>query len=153
MVPNAKQGLLIARTLKISFIVSGLLFLYIVFKTPRTATAPPQSAIEIIISAIALTNVALGFILPGFIARSALRRQTSMLPSTTPIQSWISGYVLSLTFFESCMLFGVVLHFIGSRLFVVECLFAAGLLAIVFWGPGSPPIERGETTTKVFPGA
>jgi hypothetical protein len=149
MVPNAKQALQTVRVLKATFIVSGLLFLYIVFKIPPKVTAPPKPALELIISLIALTNVALGFILPGFIARPS---QSVTRSSTPPIQRWISGYVLSLAFFESCMLFGVVLHFVGSRVLVVECLFAAGLLAIVFWGPGEPPTDEAASPAQLYPG-
>jgi len=152
MAPNAKQASVVARTLKISFIVSGLLFLYMVFKIPSKATAPPKPAVELVVAIIALTNVTLGFILPGFVARSALRNQLNPRLST-PIQRWISGYVLSLAFFESCMLFGFVLHFIGWRILIVECLFAAGLIAILFWGPGTPPIDGAGSPTQIFPGS
>jgi hypothetical protein len=121
-----------------------LLFLYIVFKGPPKVTAPPQPAVELVISGIAFTNVALGFVLPGFIARAALRSQSNNQPST-PIQRWLSGCVLSVALFESCNLFGLVLHFIGARVLIVESLFAAGLLAVLIRSPGAPPAEEGAS--------
>lgn len=150
---RAEQALGIARILRIFFIVSSLLFLYIVFTMPSKATMPPQPALELIISAFALTNVVLGFILPGFLAKAARRAQSNAGPRTPPIQRWMSGCILSLAFFESCNLFGVVLHFVGARALVVESLFAAGLLAMLFWSPGAPPIDEGVSPTQMFPGA
>jgi hypothetical protein len=112
-----------------------------------------QPAFELIISAFALTNVVLGFILPGFIARAALRNQSSTRPPTTPMQGWFSGCCISLTFFQSCNLFGLLLHFLGARVLVVGSLFAAGLLAMLFWSPGEPPADEGVSPTPMFPGA
>jgi len=151
MEPKATQALTVVRTLKISFIVAGLMFLYLVFKLPSNGRTQPQPAFELVIAAIALTNVVLGFVLPGFIARAAGRDQPTARPST-PIQRWMSSYVLSLALFQSCNLFGVVLHFVGARVLVVESLFAAGLLAMLFWNPGAPPTGEGVSDAQVFPG-
>jgi hypothetical protein len=149
---KARQALVMARILKIAFIVSGLMFLYIVFKIPPNETEPLQPAVELIISAVALTNIVLGFVLPRYVARAARSRQSSVGPSTTPIQRWMTGYVLSLALFESCSLFGLVLHFIGARILVVELLFAASLLAILLRSPGVPLTDEGEKPAQVYPG-
>ena len=98
MNPRAEQALRMVRILKISFIVASLLFLYVVFKIPPKVTSPPQPAFELILSAVALTNVVLGFILPGFLARAARSGQSNAPPSATPIQRWMSGCILSLAF-------------------------------------------------------
>jgi hypothetical protein len=47
--------------------------------------------------------------------------------------------VLSLAFFEACILFGLVLHFLHGSARLVELLFAAGILAELIWDPGEPP--------------
>jgi hypothetical protein len=151
MNPKGKQALQIVGILKISFIVVGLLFLCLIFKIPPSGSAPPQPAFELIISAIALTNIGLGFILPGFIASVARRGESSARPSTTPIQRWMSGYVISLALFQSCNIFGLVLHFIGARALVVESLFAAGLLAMLVWSPGTPPTDEEVSPMQMFP--
>jgi len=78
---KASQVLGTVRILKLSFIGAGLLFLYVVFKVPANGTTHPQPAFEVIIGAIALTNIVLGFILPRFIARAG-RSQSSARPST-----------------------------------------------------------------------
>ncbi len=66
---KASQALRVVKTLKISFIVAGLLFLYVVFTILPKGTTHPNPEFELVISAIALINVLLGFKLPGFIAR------------------------------------------------------------------------------------
>lgn len=63
----------------------------------------------------------------------------------------MTGYVLGLALFESCSLFGLVLHFLGSRILVVEMLFAASLLAILFWSPSVPPTDEGVSPAATFP--
>jgi hypothetical protein len=147
---KASQALTVVRTLKVSFIVAGLLFLYVVFKLPPNVTTHPQPAFELVISAIALTNVVLGFVLPGLKARASRRSRTTA-PPTTPIQRWMAGYLFSLALFQSCNLFGVVLHFVGARILVVESLFAAGLLAMLFRNPGAPPTGEGVSDAQAFP--
>jgi hypothetical protein len=69
------------------------------------------------------------------------------------MQRWFTGYILSLAFFESCSLFGVVLHFMGARILVVEVLFAASLLAILVRSPGVPPSDEGVPLSQTLPGA
>jgi hypothetical protein len=147
MDPKTKQAKRIAQILKMFFVLSALMFLYIAFKFPPHRSEPPL-AFELVISAIALINIALGFILPGFTVRSALRGQSDMRPSTL-MQRWFSGYVLSLAMFESCILFGLVLHFMGSRALVVEVLAAAGLLAMLIRSPGTPPTDEDLSSSQI----
>ncbi len=151
MDPKTIQAIKMVKVLKISFIVAGLLFLYVVFTIPSKATRQPQPTFELVIAAVGVTNVILGFVLPGFIARAAARSQSSTRPST-PLQSWMSGCVLSLALFQACNLFAVVLHFVGAPAVFVESLFAAGLLAMLFWSPGAPPSEEDTLYPQVFTG-
>jgi heme/copper-type cytochrome/quinol oxidase subunit 1 len=149
MVPNAKQALQIVRIFKISLIVAALLCLYVAFKTPPKRNAPPDPETELIIVVIALTNVAGGLILPGLIERNARRNQPNTPATRTPIQRWMSGYVLSMALFLSCVLFGFVLHTLGARVLVTNALFAAGLIAMLFWGPGTPPIDGDTSSSQI----
>jgi hypothetical protein len=47
--------------------------------------------------------------------------------------------ILRVAFFEACVLFGLVLHYLHGRDWPVEFLFGAGIAAMLFWGPGEPP--------------
>jgi hypothetical protein len=149
MDPKTKQAKKIAQILKMFFILAGLMFVYIAFKFPPQRITSTQPAFELIISAVALIDVALGFILPGVLVRSALRAESGTRQSSTPIQRWFSGYVLSLAMFESCILFGLVLHFMGSRVLIVEVLAAAGLLAMLIRSPGSPPADYDVSNSQI----
>jgi hypothetical protein len=139
MDPKTAQAKKIAQILKMFFILSGLIFLYIALKFPPQRAVPPQSGFELIILVAAAMNLLLGFILPKI--KSSLRNPTFKRQSTTPIQRWFSDYVLSLAMFESCILFGLLLHFMGSRVLIVDALSAAGLLAMLLKSPGAPPIN------------
>lgn len=148
--PTAAQAVRVVKVLKISFVVSGLLFILIAFRIPARPTTPPDPLVEVIVSLVALTNIALGFFLPGLVSRAAGRRLTNTQAST-PLQRWVSGCILSLAMFMSCCLFAVVLHFIGARVRIVEILFAFGMLSIVFWKPGTPPTEDGARRPESWP--
>lgn len=40
---------------------------------------------------------------------------------------------------ESCALFALVLHLLGSSTMLVGLLFACAILTLIFWSTGSPP--------------
>src|SRR5580698_2908753 len=151
MDPKPGDALRIVRILKISFIVAGLLFFYLAFKIPSKVTVPPKPAVGLVISAFALSIIVLGFVLPGFKMRAVRRGNPNVRSTATPIQSWMSGCILSLAFFQSATLFAFVLHFTNAEAIVVDSLFAAGLLAMLFWSPGTPPTDHGASPTQEFP--
>ena len=70
------------RILKLSFLVSGVLFLYVVFTIPAKSPGPVNPAIELVLTILAITNVVLGFTLPQFLARVAMRSPQSTLQPT-----------------------------------------------------------------------
>jgi hypothetical protein len=153
MTPSAKDASRLVRVFRLCFIAASLMFVFVAFKVPSKASAPPQPAFVVIISAVALTSLVLGFVLPGFLARAARGGQAGAPPSVSPIQRWFSGCVLSLAFFESCYLFALVLHFVGAPVLIVESLFAAGILATVLWSPGAPPADDAVLSVQTSPGA
>jgi len=150
--PTAPQAVRLVRILRISLIVSVLLSFWIVLKVPATPGTLPKPLVEVVIPLLALTNVVLGFFVPGFLLRGAEDRLTGMR-SATAVQRWVSDCVLSLALLESCCLFGVVLHFIGARARIVGILFAVGLLAMAFWSPGTPPGEDGVARPQNWTGS
>jgi hypothetical protein len=151
MDPKTQQAKKIAQILKMFFVLAGLMFSYIAFKFPPQRAVPPQSGFELIILVAAAMNVLLGFILPKI--KASLRNPTFNRESSTPIQRWFSDYVLSLAMFESCILFGLILHFMGSRVLIVDTLSAVGLLAMLIRSPGTPSSDQGTSPTQMFPGS
>ena len=121
------------RVLKFAFIASVVMFFYIVVTLPAAPKQPLDPKVGLLITILALTNIAFGFGARRLVDRPA------RAAASTPLKRWMTAGVLSLAFFESCPLFGLALHFLGATLRHVEILFAAGLLSMLFWSPGSPP--------------
>jgi hypothetical protein len=134
---QTQQAVRIARVLKLSFIIAGAMFIFLAVRIPAKASAQPTSAVELIISIVALAAVGAGFFVPKLIA---LPSEPSLLASTmsAPVKQWFARCVLSLALFNTCNLFALVLHFLGARVQVVELDFALGMLSLVFWNPGTP---------------
>jgi len=134
---------LVMRVMKIVFIVSGVLFFFVALKLPNNASQPPTPKIQLLLTVLALSNVVF-----GFNARRIIRgaKGTSEdVPTSIQLKRWMSAGVVSLAFFESCILFGFVLHFLGAPFWRVELLFGVGLIAMLFWSPGTPPGTEGNS--------
>jgi F0F1-type ATP synthase membrane subunit c/vacuolar-type H+-ATPase subunit K len=109
-------------------------------RTQQPVTSALQSAIII----VAFACIAVGFLVPRFVFRAAesAYQSNSALP---PLKRWMTKGILSLAFFEACILFGLVLQVLGAPLSRVELLFGAGIASMLFWSPGKPPgSENGE---------
>src|SRR6185312_3185900 len=107
----AKMAYLI-RTMRIAFFISGILFIYVMFRLPSQAQASPAHTVEWAITIMSLVCVAMGFVAPRFLA-GAIRTQGS--PGSNPFQKQFTMTILSLAFFEAAVLFGFVLHFLGAH--------------------------------------
>ena len=111
------------------FIYLGLLF-YLQF---------PEKSVPIIFPA------ALGTIAVSTISVAQTLRQKLLFPPATALVSdpenaallrrWKVGNLVSFTFAESVMLFGVVLKFLGERWSIVSIFFGVGLLLLLLWAP------------------
>lgn len=129
------------RIMKYSFIVSCLLFIVVTIEVPSKAVHPPARIIELIIILVALVNLALGFAARPFFGRLA-QANAGQPNNAKPLGQWISGNVVSLAMIQSCALFAVVLHILGSPAKLVGVLFGCALLALFVWNPGTPPTEE-----------
>jgi hypothetical protein len=138
MESNVAAAVRTARILKIAFLVSGILFIYVVYTVPVQAQGPTSPAFEMAIAVVALASVVAGFILPGILRRAA-ERVSQNKPGSTPLSRWMAGNIVGLACFESCSMFAVMLHFAGGHVRTIELLFAVGLIALLFWSPGNPP--------------
>ncbi len=135
---TAASAVSIMRALKASFVVSGFLLIFLVYKLPSQNASAAETTVEFAISAIALVDVALGFFLPGYLMRQAERAPRRNVQAT-PVQRWMTCTVIGLAFFQSCNLFAFTLHMLGARTTVVGILFAVGLASMILWDFGKPP--------------
>lgn len=137
---TAESAVSLMRTMKVCFIVSCFLFVLAAYRVPSQGASAADTTVEFAISAVALMNVALGFLLPRFLMRQAVRAPRSN-PHLTLVQRWMSFTVIGLAFFESCSLFAFSLHMLGARAAVVGVLFAVGICSMIVWDFGRPPAD------------
>ena len=129
----------VMRTMKLTFIVSGFLIIYVMLKIPAAHLPHPENpALEFAIAAVALINLLLGLLARRFFARLATNSSRSGAKST-PLSRWFSANVLSFALIESCLLFGFVLNRFGGSVRLVELLCGSAMIAFLFWSPGRPP--------------
>lgn len=55
--------------------------------------------------------------------------------------------ICSLACINLCLFFGFVLYILRARIALVELLFGAAMISLVFWSPGTPP--RADDTPNV----
>jgi hypothetical protein len=124
--------------MKLAFLVSALLFAYVAIKVPTQPQPSPSPAVEWTITTFAIIDDLIGLNGRRFYLWIAKRASENSL-AATPLGRWMTANVMSLAFMESCILFGMVLHFIGANLRLVQLLFVVGILSLLFWSPGTPP--------------
>jgi hypothetical protein len=124
--------------IKIAFVVSGLMFVYIVITIPAQLRRPVDLPVQVTLSIVALVVVALGFYAPRFFGRVPTRT-TPDRPGATAVSRWTTTSLISLSFFEWSSLSGVALHFLGGRVQLVALLLAVGIISTLIWRPGAPP--------------
>ena len=126
------------RVVRIAFIVSGGLFIYVMVRIPSQAEASPAPTLEWTIIIMSLVCIAVGFLAPRFLA-GTMRTQG-------PPQKQFTMTILSLAFFEAAILFGLVLHFLGADVLFVRVAVAAGMISQLVWSPPSLPNPEDEDT-------
>ncbi len=141
--PNPANFMMLV--MKLAFIVSGLLIIFVVARVPSQAPQQPVSpAFEWAVTALAIIEDVIGLNGRRLYLWIAKRVPENALAST-PVGRWMTANIFSLAFIESCILFGLVLHFMGANVRFVQLLFAVGILSLLFWSPGKPP-ATGEAT-------
>ena len=129
--------------MRIMFAVSGMMFAFLAFRILHPPNHPVSPTMQIPIAFVALFDVFLGFVAPGFLAKAGAN---SPAQRANPVSAWFSRCIISLAFFESCSLFAFVLRQFGGNTSVVALLFTVGIASTIFWNPGQPPSE-GDTTS------
>lgn len=127
--------------IRLCIVVYGIFLIYLVFKLPVHPETLPTPTFELFVTSIALFDVVV-----GFYSRRVLRwiasRSPQRTPPPSPVRQWFAANILSLAFFISCMLFGLVLHFVGARPKLTYLLLGVGLASLIVWRPGIPSIEN-----------
>jgi hypothetical protein len=123
--------------MQIAFIVSVLLFLY-VLHTLDPATQNVSASIQWVLVFCAIASAEAGF----FVQRRFQRPRAPSLPATknsTPLSRWFSGHVIRFATAESVALYGFVLRMLGSTSILVYLLFGSSLILLLMWRPGAVP--------------
>lgn len=142
-----KQVQSAARTMRIAkwaIVASGFLFAFVAIRVPVPTHVPIGLGVEIAITFAGLGCVLGGFLLPRFVFRAAEHAPQGN-STEARLKRWRTKGILSLSYFEACVLFGLVLHFLEARTWLVGLLFGAGIASELIWNPGKPPgAEAGE---------
>lgn len=136
----------VMRVIKYSFVVAAFFFVYVAFKVLAPPPRPVSQTLQMAIAFVGITSVIAGFFVPRLLLRAA-EGAAQNVPAQTRLQRWFTSCIVSLAFFEACVLFGVVLHQLGGRASLVGLLFGVGIAAELFLTPGEP---RGTDDGRSF---
>ncbi len=140
MPPSTVQVAKTMKVMRLSFLGAACMFVYAAFTIPSRNTARPTSSMVLGISVIALACVALGFLAPALLVPPTRRGANNVQPNAAG--QWFTRGILSLAFFNACSLFAFALHFLGANQQIVLTLFGMGILSILLWRPGAPPVDE-----------
>jgi len=129
--------------MRIAFFVSGILFIYVMYRIPSQAAPSLTPTVQWAITLMSLVCVALGFLAPRFMARLMPTQDAS---GPNPFQKQFSATVLGLAFFEASVLFGFVLHFLGADVLFIRIAVSAGIVSQLVWSPPRLPAAENEDT-------
>ena len=138
MGPAQNSPAFVMGVMKLAFLLSFAMFIIVVVRTPAPTLQSPNPTLEWSISTIAIISAIVGYFGRGLLGRMMGSASTNRTTSN-PLGLWMTGNVFSLACIEACVLFGVVLHFVGARVRFVELLFSVGIIVLLIWSPGTPP--------------
>ena len=140
---QVKSHALTMRVMKYAVVGSALLLAFVAIKVSVQPGPPVSHQFQLIIAFLGLMSLAAGFLVPPLVAQTA-QRTVQRGSAEAQLQLWTMKGVLSLAFFEACILFGLMLHFLHGSVRLVGFLFAAGMVAELIWNPGEPPGTRSD---------
>lgn len=135
---GSKDLAVLLRTMKYFFVGSCLMFIVVMVRVPSNAKHPPSHAFELIICSIALANLTMAFVVRKYLVARVVETQADISQNVATEKLWITPNLFSLAMIESCALFALVLHLLGSSPIKVEFLFACAFLALFVWRPSLP---------------
>jgi hypothetical protein len=125
------------RILQIAFIVSVLLFVF-VLHTIHPAVRSVNASVQWAIVFCAMVSALGGFYGQRIVSR-APSRSLSAMQGPNPLSPWFTGHIIRFAMAEAVALFGFALRMLGDSSILVYLLFGGGLLLLLLWRPGSPP--------------
>jgi hypothetical protein len=129
-----RQTLLYLRLIHAVFILTWFQFIFLLVYLHLPEHAVPF-LYPLALGAVAVTAVFVCI----HLRKQFLHEPAAILESQPENQAllnrWRTGNILSFTFAESTMLFGVLLKFLGERWRIVAIFFLAGLALILLWTP------------------
>lgn len=125
------------RVLKLAFVASAFLFILVVARASVQPGPPVSQQFQLAVAFVGFMCVLAGFLLPQFLFRTT-QDTVQNLSAAVRLKRWMAKSLMSLAFFEACILFGLTLHFLHGSTRLVEILFGVGIAAELFWSPGTP---------------
>ena len=116
--------------------------IFAVIKIPVKYTTAADPTVGYAVTAIALIDLTVGLLGRPILTRLGCRGQIK----STPIQRWMITSICILICLYSCMLLGFVLYILRARVILVELLFGASLISLLFWHPGTPPAGENDVS-------
>jgi predicted Co/Zn/Cd cation transporter (cation efflux family) len=145
MESKTQSPALTMRVMKYAFVVSAFLFIFVAIKIPVQPGPPVSRQLQLVLACVGLMSVAAGCFVPRFVFQAAQRTPQNN-SAQAQLQQWMTKGVLSLAFFEACILLGFALHFLHGSVRLVWLLFGVGIAAELFWSPAEPPgAEEGKS--------
>jgi F0F1-type ATP synthase membrane subunit c/vacuolar-type H+-ATPase subunit K len=124
--------------MKYAFVVSAFFFIFVAIKIPVQPGPPVSQQFQFAIAFMGFMSIVAGVFVPQLISQVAERTARNN-SAEAQLQRWMTKGILRLAFFEACVLFGLVVHFLHGSVWLVELLMGAGIAAELLWNPGEPP--------------
>jgi hypothetical protein len=119
----------------VRFALLGSIVLYmIVMERVAHASAPPAPVFFYAITFAAIMTVGMIFVLRRILIAPVEAEAGGLSPAS--LVRWRAGYIVTYALSEAVALFGFVLGILGYSLTQVAPFFVAGIVLILFFGPG-----------------
>jgi len=122
------------RLIHFAFVVTWFMYLGVLIYLKLPESQVP-TAFPLALGFVAISTISVGQTLRQRLVIATAATLVSDPENKTILRRWRAGNIVSFTFAESIMLFGVVLKFLGERWNIVAIFFAAGLLMLLLWSP------------------
>ncbi len=128
------------RVIQTCFVVYAVLLIGLAYRLPAHTAQKPSLTFQIILGFFAVSCGFYGFRLQRIMTRAQNRAMQSK-SSATLLKRWRVGHILRFAFHVSILLYGLVLHMLGGATWLVDTLFAGGMVLLLTWKPGTIPSE------------
>jgi hypothetical protein len=131
---------LLLRFFQFNFIVAALLSAFVVSHFPYHKTVGAITLGQWLVVLFAI-YAAIGGFLGQRIVNRVRNQPTRSTRFYSPLGRWGSGHLVRLTGAEAVCFSALALRIIGGPTWLVEAIFAVGLLLLLTWWPGTSPAQ------------